>query len=122
MENPQRVIDLKRQVFEFKSELWAKVLQFHEVEGLTPFMPELGEPTPIDMMLNQMRQALEQAGQQVETLSQQNQLLQWFAEAVQGGANYDSAQLYVQAKLGEQAQGGRVLQRQEAARQQEAAV
>lgn len=65
----EQLLDLKRQIFNYKTELWALTTELHEVPGLTPMQPTLAEPTPEEEKIDQLRSQLTQAVQQLQSIS-----------------------------------------------------
>jgi hypothetical protein len=67
----EQLLDLERQLFDYKTKLWQKVTELHELPGLVPLQPRLEDPTPDEQKIDQLRQQLVQATQQLQQLTQQ---------------------------------------------------
>lgn len=69
-ENPAALITLKREILEFINIFFKRILELHEVDGVSPKMPRLHSPTPPEQIINQLMGQLQELGTRLSQLEQ----------------------------------------------------
>ena len=67
-ENPAALVSFKREILDFANLFFLRILELHEVDGVSPKLPRLHAPTPPEQIINQLLTQLQQLGQQLTQL------------------------------------------------------
>lgn len=98
----EQLLDLKRQIFTFKTMLWQELLQLHEIPGLVPQIPKLEQPTPDEQKIDELRTRLVQATQQLDQMGAQLAVYDRAGQLMAQGQDPQSALNTAQNELAQQ--------------------
>ncbi len=98
----QLILDLKRQIFVFKSEVFRTLLKLHEQDSLMKKIPSLRPPTPAEEQIAQLMQVAQQLATQLQEVQVQNQKLVTATQFAAGGMDMAQAVMAASEQVDQQ--------------------